>query len=273
MAATATELFGRIVGLTSSERVYKIVGDGSSDESDALAALLATAPESISVNGDTLTRDPQGVEVEDWGTQLWRGSVTYSDPNASGGGGGLDVGESQWTFDTGGGTQHIYFGKETLDKVADDTTADFANAIAVNENGDPGGVDIVSPAFTFEITKVFTSAQVDSTYINTLYSLTGKVNDSTFQGIPARNCLFLGARGTTRGDGNVELTFRFAANPGLSNATVAGIAGVSAGGWDVVWVHYKTKPDASLPNVRIPEATQVNVERVYDSGDFSELNL
>ena len=40
--------------------------------------------------------------------------------------------------------------------------------------------------------------------------MTGKVNDASFKGLDAGECLFLGASGSKRGEKDWEIAFRFA---------------------------------------------------------------
>ena len=103
----------------SQQRSYVILGvpEAGDDAIDlhaaALAALLATLSSSIVVESETLVRTKHNVEdVNVWdvdasgepgGTMIWDGSATYErfdyTPPA--------VGESSYSFDTTGGSQHV----------------------------------------------------------------------------------------------------------------------------------------------------------------------
>jgi hypothetical protein len=135
------------------------------------------------------------------------------------------------------------------------------------------GVDIVVPVYAFSETHTFTDAQVTDAYKGTLFRLTGKTNNAAFRGCAAGECLFLGAAGSKRGTGDWEITFKFAASPNLTNIVIGAITVVSKKGWEYLWVR-------SIPKVIGSGETAVltmmprhaYVERVYDEGDFADLD-
>ena len=63
------------------------------------------------------------------------------------------------------------------------------------------GVDITIPVYSFSETDFPDAAFVTLAYYSTLFNLTGKVNNASFKGLAAGECLFLGASGSKR-DGN-----------------------------------------------------------------------
>jgi hypothetical protein len=106
---------------------------------------------------------------------------------------------------------------------------------------------------------------------NTLFALTGKVNDDTFKGLAAGECLFLGASGTLRDSGeDWEITYSFAASPNRTGITVGSITSIAKKGWEYLWVEYG---EATSNNRLIKVPVSVHVEQVYESGDFAGLGI
>jgi hypothetical protein len=188
---------------------------GTADDLAARTAAQAASPATY----DTLPR--QTIQIEPIGPQLWDVTVRYSQ-NASTG--TSTPSESSFTFETGGGTQHITQSLQTVQRrPAPGTTApDFGGAIGVTADG-VEGVDITVPVYQFSETHYFTDAQVTASYKGAIFSCTGKTNAGSFRGFAAGEVLFLGATGSKRGDGpddDWEITFRFAASPNQTNLTV-----------------------------------------------------
>jgi hypothetical protein len=138
-------------------------------------------------------------------------------------------------------------------------------------NGDNiEGVDIVTPVFNFSETHAIPDANVTGTYKAILFNATGKVNNATFKGFAAGEVLFLGASGSKRNDGPWEVTFRFAASQNVTGQTIGEITGINKKGWEYLWTYFKETTSQGA-NISSPE--QVNVEKVYESTDFSLLGL
>lgn len=238
---------------------------GTDDEIAALNALLGVAPATY----NTFAR--RSATVEPQGGNVWLGRVAYGVPNFSQ---PLAVGDALFTFETGGGVQHITQSLQTLGAYARPGSAapDFKGAINVSSNG-VEGTDITVPVFQFSETHVMAAADVTPEYRGLLYMLTGRVNDATFRGLAAGECLFLGAQGTRRGGPtgpDWEIAFRFAGSPNASGLSIGEITGINKGGWEYLWVRYTDDIDAQSV-VQVPAS--VYVERVYKSGDFSLLNI
>ena len=134
------------------------------------------------------------------------------------------------------------------------------------------GVDITVPVYNFSETHYLAASAVTQAYKNTLFALTGRVNNAPFKGLAAGECLFLGASGSKRGTDDWEITYRFAGSPNRSGMTIGPITGVSKAGWDYMWVRYAdTEDDDAKTIVKRPIA--VYIERVYDVADFSLLGI
>ena len=245
----------------SVELVYAI--RGTDDDLVAKAELAGAAPSTY----DGLIRLSRHIEPE--GPQLWRGTVRYGkfrkEPPA--------VGESAFSFDTGGGSQHVTQSIQTVGSYAPagKTAPDFQGAIGVTES-EVEGVDITVPVYSFSETHYLGEATVTQAYKLTLFSLTGRTNDAAFKGFAAGEVLFLGASGSKRGDGAWEIAFRFAASPNRTGITVGPITGIAKKGWEYLWVRYADAEDATAKAL-VKQPVAAYVERVYEEGDFSLLGI
>ena len=250
--------------------------DGTSDDETARDYLLAnTFTTYDDLVRDECSLDPIFVDtVNDEGK--WDCRVRYVRPKRH----YFEVGDSSFSFDTGGGTQHITQALATIARyVASGTAGDHKGAIGVTrENVE--GVDIVVPVYNFSETHYLANATVDAVdptnYKQGLFNLTGKVNNDTFKGFAAGEVLFLGASGSQRGEEDWEITFRFAASKNATGLTVGDITnspdGISKKGWEYMWVEYKDVIDETAER-KVKQPVQVNIEKVYEEGDFSALGI
>jgi hypothetical protein len=249
---------------------------GSYDRAAVQSQAESLAPSSLDGKPRTSVR-----VVEDPGGGVWLAEATYAPveytTQASGG--------STFEFDTTGGTVHITHSKQTVTTsygsgYSTSNTPAFANAIGVAEDGTIDGVDVTVPQFSFTVTHAFAKSSFTASYINTLYGLTGKVNDydctitvnGTSLTFDAGELLFLGARGGIRDASVAEVTYAFVASPNVTNQTVAGVTGINKNGHEYVWVYYKKAEDTGSKSLA-PKPAAVLVERVYDSGNFASLNI
>jgi hypothetical protein len=251
------------------------VGDGAqvdlayiiSDTDDDLAvkaALLAGSPTVY----DGLVR--QSAHIEPIGPGLWEGTVRYApfvyQPP--------QTGESSFTFDTGGGTQHITQSLQTVGKYPAASAPDFAGAIGVTHDN-VEGVDITIPVYQFSETHYLAPTLVTPAYQGTLFALTGKVNNAPFRACDTGECLFLGASGSRRGtslDADWEITFRFAGSPNVTGLTIGTITGINKKGWEYMWVRYADSEDATA-KVLVKKPVAIYIEKVYELGNFSLLGI
>lgn len=210
-----------------------------------------------------LSRVIESISAEPEGRGVWKGYARYV----------RFEDDSEYTFDTGGGTQHITQSLSTVASYAPSglTAPDFHGAIGVSEDS-VAGVDIPAPAFAFTETHTFDDASVDSAYRLVLFNLTGRYNNATFKGLAAGECLFLGASGAKRGDERWSITFRFAASPNVTGLSIGTITGIDKLGWDYLWFRYGDFADTSaFALVKRPVAAYV--EQVSEPGDFSLLSI
>jgi len=239
---------------------------GTDDGVEARAALAAASPTMFDPWGGGTTFLPREfVTVQPVGDQLWEGIVRYANiPQTE---------QSVFSFDTGGGTQHITHSRETVARYAPPgkTAPDFKGGIGVTADS-VEGVDITVPIYQFAETHYKPDSAVTAAYKGTIFTLTGRVNSEPFKGFAPGECLFLGASGTRRGYGDWEITFRFAASPNMVDLSVGDITGIAKKGWEYLWVRYVDELDnPSSRLVKLPIGAYV--ERVYEYGDLNQLGI
>ena len=243
--------------------------DGTSDDLTAKTLLLAaTAAEYDGLARDECTLEPIFVDTST-GAGKWDCRVRYVAPEEK----EPETGESSFSFDTGGGTQHVTQSIATVSSHAPPgkTAPDFKGAIGVtHDNVD--GIDITVPVYSFSETHYLADAVVTEAYRGTLFNLTGKVNNAAFKGLAAGECLFLGASGSKRGADDWEITFRFAASPNRTGITVGDITGIAKKGWEYMWVRYADAEDAAAKAI-VKKPVAVYVEKVYEEGDFLAMGI
>jgi len=240
---------------------------GTNDDVEARNALLANSPTMYDPWGSGwffLPRDT--VTVQPVGDLLWEGIVRYGPvPQTQ---------ESVFSFDTGGGTQHITHSLATVARYAPPgkTAPDFKGAIGVTADS-VEGVDITVPVnYQFSETHYLADMLVTPAYKATLFGLTGKVNSAGFKGFAAGEVLFVGAAGSKRGSGDWEITYRFAASPNVTGLTIGDITGISKKGWDYLWVRYADAEDA-VAKALVKKPVAVYIEQVYPYGDLNGLGI
>ncbi|HHM13125.1 MAG TPA: hypothetical protein ENJ16_06195 [Planctomycetaceae bacterium] len=207
----------------------------------------------------------QDYHITPLGAGVWEVSVRYGKKEPK------DTGESQFSFDTGGGTTHITQSLQTVARYAPPgkVAPDFRGAIGVTHDS-VEGTDITIPVYNFTETHYVDASLVTGAYKATLFALTGKTNNAAFKGFARGEVLFLGASGSLRSQEDWEITFRFAASPNVTGLVIGDIAGIDKKGWEYLWVRYA---DAEDQNVLVKKPIAVYVERVYEEGDFSLLGI
>jgi len=270
MPVTLTERLGsrRWTGVESDSPGVEIdyILAGTSDDGTAKTLVASSTPQTY----DGLVRD--GIDLEPvWvdttrGDGQWNATVRYTSRPPTG--------ESEFSFDTTGGTQHITQSLQTVGKYApgSETPPDFKGAVGVTHDN-VEGVDIQVPTYAFAETHYLPIGVVTPAYVGTVFNLTGKVNSAPFKGLAAGECLFLGARGQRRGtEEDWAIAFSFAGSPNRSNITVGDITGIAKKGWEYLWVRYAdAKDDTAKRIVKKPIAAYV--EKVYEEGNFAGLGM
>ena len=267
MSITTEEKFGRVLSNASAELTYIVRGTDS--DVDARSELMSVAP----TWHDGLKRDD--IEVEEIASGMWLCVVRYTSPQSA----EPEAGESSFSFETRGGSQHITQSLATVSSYAAPGfpgagAPDFHGAVGVTADG-VDGVDITVPIYTFSETHYLPSADVTNAYKGTLFNLTGSVNSGSFKGLAAGECLFLGAAGSMRstsGGGVWEISFAFAGSPNVTGLNIGSIAGVAKKGWEYLWVRYQEAEDTDA-KMLIQKPLAAYVEQVYRYGNFSLLGI
>lgn len=233
---------------------------GTDDDATANSALLAASP--VLYGG--LVR--QSAHTERIAEDAWEGSVRYGMLEPP------ETGDSSFSFDTGGGTQHVTQALATVGAYsASGPPPNFGGAIGVTKDS-VEGVDITVPVYNFSETHYIDAVFVTGDYKAALFSLTGTVNNAPFRGFNAGEVLFMGASGSKRGQDDWEIAYRFAASPNVSGLVVGSITGINKRGWEYLWVRYVDTEDTDAKTlVKRPQA--VYVEQVYPYGNFAGLGI
>lgn len=244
-----------IAKTSGRELVFDIIG--TDDEAEVQALLLGAAPSTY--GGLQL----ESVEADPIGNGVWKGNARY-----------VRISTDEYTFDTGGGTKHVTQSLGTVDAYAPSgfTPPDFQGAINVSDDK-VEGVDLPAPKYEFSETHYLADASVTLAYKLVLFNLSGQtMNDNTFKGFAAGECMFLGASGTKRGDERWAITYRFACSPNISGLTVGTIDGIDKLGWDFLWIRYASFADTSAFSL-VQRPVAAYVERVLIPADYSTIGI
>ena len=200
----------------------------------------------------------------------WKVVATYSAPDAQ----NQENPEPTFSFDTGGGTQHITQSIETVGAYGPAASDALGGAIGY-DGQNVTGVDITVPVYQFAETHYFIPGFITQNYKLGLMATTGTVNAVPFRGFDVGEVIFLGASGTRKGllpTDPWEISFKFAAQKNQVNLEVGNITGIAKNGWEYLWVQYGDDVDPTA-KVLIKKPIAVYVERVYPDGDFSWLGI
>ena len=190
------------------------------------------------------------------------------------------VGDDIYSFDTGGGTEHVTHSISTSETAVPGgaVAADHKQAINVAD-GRVGGVDIVVPVFRWQETHYLADATVTNAYIAILYALTGTTNNAAFanrkgsaETYPIGSILFMGASGSKRDQGDWEITYSFAGGQNEVFIVIGDITVGSKLAWEYLWLESAPQKDATAKRMVMPPI-QANVEQMYKASDFSTLGI
>lgn len=240
---------------------YQVMGT----DDRTLARMLADAASPLLVDG--LVK--QQIHVTELGGELWEADVQYGTAERG------EPGSVEWSLEIGGGgSQHITQSLETIQRYPAGAR-NFHGALLVRgQNGDlqADGIDIDVTRFAWSETHHFEYSQVGIDYLDTLFSLRGKVNDADWRIFSKGEVRFMGVSGSGKGEYTFPLTFQFEASPNATGLTVGDITGVDKEGWQYLWVFYEKDEDLTADG-KIIQPAGVYVEKVYEYGDFDALGL
>ncbi len=248
----------------NASATLQYIVQGTDDDAMVHAVVQATIPAFYrGLAFQSYSIDPVHVDASD-AIGYWDVAAQY---------GVKDPKESTYTFDTGGGTQHITQSLVTKGSYPAPGfgAPDFGGAIGVTHE-DVEGVDITVPVYNFSETHYIDDALVTDEYKGQLFMLTGKTNEEAFRNFAAGEVLFLGAAGSKRGKDDWEISFKFAASPNVTDLQVGPITVAEKRGWELLWVRYTDVADAGA-KMLIKRPVAAYVEQVYEEGDFSGLGI
>jgi len=172
------------------------------------------------------------------------------------------------SFSTMGGMVHLNQSFGTRNSyAASGTPPNYQGAIGVSDS-DVAGVDVPAPAFQFQIRKRF--KYVSDAYLETLGSVTGAINSTTFKNRPAGSVLFLGAEGGEDDANYVDVNYHFAERKNQTGLVIGSITGINKRGWDYLWVRHREKVVGDLI-LQVPQF--VYVEQVSFEADLNVLGV
>jgi len=269
MPAALVELFEGhsedIAGQLSVTVPYGIFG--AADESAARVCALTIPTTYNSLPRQSITGFEQINE------STWKVVAKFAQPDASGGSDPATL-TATYSFETGGGTQHIkqgYTGKSRRFSAADGATGSDTESAINFDKDSVNGVDIVVPQYQFSETHWFAPGLVTEAYKNTVGAYTGWINSVTFRGFPAGEVLFLGASGSQQANSYWQITFKFAVQPNRTSIAI-GFSGITVDvkkGWQYLWIRYDDAEEGSGSNKHlIKKAVEAYVEDVYRAADL-----
>jgi hypothetical protein len=247
---------------TSIKVRYVVTEAGDDDEAVRQAVIDAAEPSHAG-----LPLDLDSVEVDPVDDTTWFAEATYKLPEASSKQDGEGGEGPDFNFDTTGQTMHITQSLATVGMYGQ-FPLDYEKAIGVTDKA-VEGVDITVPTFKWTERHYFSPASMTPQFMGQIFHLTGCVNAAPFRFCLAGEALFLGATGTER-KGLCEVTFNFAGSPNKTDFKVGSIDVASKKGWEYMWVRYE---DTEGEKDIIKKPSSVYVEKVYEDGDFSELQI
>lgn len=238
---------------TGRELIYDI--QNTEDDIEVYNLIFATAPSSY------LGLLQESINAEPLGGGIWKGHALYVRLEN----------ENEYTFDTGGGTKHITQALSTINSYALPglTAPDYKGAINVSDDK-VEGVDVPDPKFEFSETHLIDNSIVNAGYKRVLFTMTGRMNDASFKGLDAGECLFLGASGSQKGNSKWSITYRFSGSPNATGLTIGGVTGIDKLGYDLAWIRYGNFVDSGII---VSRPMFVTVVRVISPGDFSTLGI
>lgn len=242
---------------------------GTTDELAARQALFNQTAATYDFYGSGLVQIPRlNVEVKPLSYiahgGIWDGVVHY----------GRAAAIKVVSFDTTGGAEHISQSIQTIAAYGRPGTSppNFHGAIGVTPEGRVEGVDV--PARKYEWTEQHRLADefVTPGWRMLVAELTGKVNSAIFRNFPIGTVWFGGAVGAQNGNGEWEVTCKFAYSPNTVGRTIGDITGIAKKGWEYLWVLYQDEADEAAKRV-VQRPVAVYVEQVLEYADLNLLQL
>lgn len=238
---------------------------------EVLGLLAASAPAFYMVEGVAVFMQSYTPEYQDGG--FWLVNVRYAERPGNQPQNGGDAGSGGIiSFETGGQTIKITQALLTRQALGLGGAAVDDHKKAIGWDGEQvNGCDVVTPIFHWtETHQLPNSTAGNLAYHRALELLTGTVNAEAFRGREALEVLFMGASGARKNDGIWEISFKFASSRNQEDLTIGDIGGVNKKGWDYLDIRYAARVDVKF---RAPRPVEVRVQKVYEAGDFTQLQI
>lgn len=186
-----------------------------------------------------------------------------------------------WSMDIATQTQKIFNVKSTSDRTEYPTTLRWYGRTTINEDdeGNIDGVDVMIPKVQLTARVLRKKSYWTNAYIQSVNSLIAKVNDAKFQGFEAGEVIFIGCQKDDSGEDYVNLTYQFLCeknqteiNFQSNEPNFKGDYSVDKKGWEYFWVRNGKYYDSETKESKTG-ALVANVDKVYETGDLSALDL
>jgi hypothetical protein len=267
-------------------REYRVFSPSQTTPIDENAAVVAIAAATPLLRGSLIRRN---IEVKRYNEYGWNAAVTWEtfrprDQDTAGY-------EEITRISTSGGTAPVSWAINHVKSY--DTTGTITDegkqhggALNVRKEGgrvvanDP--IDIIVRQLEVVVERSFSPGTVDAAYIDTLYNLTGTVNDATFRGYDEGEVLFAGADVTLSNLERETVSYTFILSPNVTGFKVGKYQGVDSAattitvskeGHEYMWIEYKSEITGTTPKARVARPIAAHIEQVYNKEDFSVLGL
>lgn len=253
---------------------------GTDDDDIAHATAQAALPPAIQTTflGVNHTLRFQNYDFEYLGGSSFSVIGHYAKPEPQGQDDGNGP-QSEYAFDTTGGTQRITHGL-TISKTtfSGGTVQENHGGINVTENG-AEGVDWPVPRFAWTETHYLDDLVVTDAYKAVLRDMTGRVNNGTWRNNAAGEVRFMGARGSKRSGEQWQIAFSFEAEKNatgivISAGTAHEITVPAKQGFHYLWLR-TAKVEDGTGKCLAPAPTTAYVSQVLPDelfyGDFDTI--
>jgi hypothetical protein len=212
----------------------------------------------------------QQITVEKRGPVQWDVEVTWGPYEKK----EPEAGDFTWGFRTTGGTIHI---TQSIAHIAEYGTGavDHKGTLGLNEDGSVEGLDLEAAAFSWWEKRTLAVGTYGWTYGQILSVLTKCVNNATFRGLDTGSVIFDGADGTLSNKSPLymDFTYNFSYSPNVTGVTVGDITSIAKKGQEYSWCEYRTATPGAGAVKLAKVVSQVNIEQVRNSADFSLLGI
>jgi hypothetical protein len=243
---------------------------GATSEDDARSGFLAALPATL--NGFPLSEDECEVDEVNGLDNIYTGSAVWSSTAQNQTADSFSI-----SIDISTITQTLKHSIATIDKKCKTgvTPIDYYGAIGVTGYGKDRtveGVEILIPTMNYQVKYTFDAGDVDNEFFGKIYRTIGKTNDDAFGPFAECELLFVACNGALRDKTLWDVNYSFAASPNKTGIVIGDLEAIDKKGWEYLWVINSLSPDGTNKTL-LPKPVQVNVEKVYEDADYTELGI